>query len=65
MMSQEEVLPFYDGYGRRIKLEQGEKYICSVRDGYILALKYGETEEIKPVISGKLKVFKKAVRTAE
>ncbi|KAF1294163.1 hypothetical protein [Candidatus Enterococcus leclercqii] len=64
-MNQDDTLPFYDGCGRWIKLEQGEKYTCSVREGYILALKYGETEEIKPVFSGKLKVFKKAVRMAE
>ena len=63
-MSQDENLPFVDGCGRLIKLQPDEKYTCSVRDGYILALRYGETEEIKPVKSGKLSVFKKAVRIA-
>ena len=64
-MSQETYLPFYDWCGRSIKLQPDVKYTCSVRDGYILALRYGETEEIKPVVSGKLDVFKKAIRIAE
>ena len=52
-MPTEKLLPWVDGVGRPIeKLQAGVIYTVKHRGTYQVALRAGETEEIRPILSG-------------